>query len=336
MRKQAGPESPAVKNVQDVEAVQRGKDSSDFNERPVLRSSQSEAGSDSTLNDLNAATSLQLNEIGRCHITLHRPVAFDAYEKNRATGAFIIIDRMTNITIGAGMIVDRVVSKPKTSAPVSKNIVKSDSLVSAEDRQNLLNQKGSTLWLTGLSGSGKSTIARQLERDLMDMGHACYILDGDNIRHGLNRDLGFSMEDRTENIRRIAEVARLFNDAGIIVITAFISPYRADRDAARAVIEQSAKSKEHGEEGAMPHAPCAKPKNFLEIFVDTPIEVCEQRDPKGLYKKARAGEIPQFTGITDPYEAPEEPELVLPTADQPVEASVDAIIAKLRDEGIIG
>jgi bifunctional enzyme CysN/CysC len=330
MRKQAGPESPAVKNVQDVKTVQRESKSGDFNEA---------RSADSTFNDLNAVTSLQLNEIARTHITLHRPIAFDPYEKNRATGAFIMIDRMTNITVGAGMIVDRVVSKPKTAAPVSKNIVKSDSLVSAEDRQTLLNQKGATLWLTGLSGSGKSTIARQLERELIDMGHACYILDGDNVRHGLNRDLGFSMEDRTENIRRIAEVAHLFNEAGIIVITAFISPYRADRDAARGIIMQSAERMEHSEESpenSPSHAPSAMPKNFIEIFVDTPIEICEQRDPKGLYKKARAGEIPQFTGITDPYEAPEKPELVLPTADLSVEASVDAIIAKLRESGVIG
>jgi bifunctional enzyme CysN/CysC len=334
MRKQAGNELPAVKNVQDVEVVQRGEGCSEFNEQ-----------SDSTFNDLNAATSLQLNEIARVQITLHRPIAFDPYEKNRATGAFIIIDRMTNITIGAGMIVDRVVSKPKISVPVSKNIVKSDSLVSAEDRQKLLNQKGATLWLTGLSGSGKSTIARQLERELIDMGHACTILDGDNIRHGLNRDLGFSMEDRTENIRRIAEVAHLFNDAGIIVITAFISPYRADRDQARAVINvgavQDVENVKHvqGEAGAT--ASTFNDLNegsprFIEVFIDTPIEICEQRDPKGLYKKARAGEIAQFTGISDPYESPEKPELVLPTAEMSAEQSVDAIIAKLRDEGIIG
>lgn len=257
---------------------------------------------------------LELNEIGRCHITLHRPIAFDPYEKNRSTGAFIIVDRMTNITVGAGMIVDRIVAKEKSAVPVSKNIVKSDSLVSAADRQQLLSQKGATLWLTGLSGSGKSTIARQLERELTDMGHACYILDGDNVRHGLNRDLGFSAEDRSENIRRIAEVARLFNDAGIIVITAFISPYIRDRQQAREIIGDG----------------------FVEVFVDTPIEVCEERDPKGLYKKARAGEIPQFTGITDPYEPPASPELVLPTAELPVENSVTRVVSALRNQKIIG
>ena len=306
---------------------------------------------------LHAPCSLQLNEIGRVHLTLHRPIAFDPYERNRQTGSFILIDRMTNITVGAGMIVDRVVSKTKSSVPVSKNIVKSDSLVSAADRQNLLNQKGATLWLTGLSGSGKSTIARQLERELIDMGHACYILDGDNIRQGLNRDLGFSMEDRSENIRRIAEVARLFNEAGIIVITAFISPYRTDRDAARGIITHGAERRAQSAEGieqsalsatphapcpmpsapcATPHAPCPMPKNFLEIFVDTPLDLCEQRDPKGLYKKARSGEIPQFTGVSDPYETPESPEIVLPTAELAVEQAVDRILAKLRDEGIIG
>ncbi|MCK5844631.1 MAG: adenylyl-sulfate kinase, partial [Victivallales bacterium] len=243
---------------------------------------------------------LQLNEIGRCHITLHRPIAFDPYDRNRATGAFIIVDRMTNGTVGAGMIVDRIVAKEKTAAPVSKNIVKSDSLVSDEDRQNLLNQKGATLWLTGLSGSGKSTIARQLERELTDMGHACTILDGDNVRHGLNRDLGFSAEDRTENIRRVAEVARLFNDAGIIVITAFISPYRADRDQAREIVGSRTLDVERESFHLSPPASnnLNEAGRFVEIFVDTPLDICEERDPKGLYKKARTGEIPQFTGIT--------------------------------------
>jgi bifunctional enzyme CysN/CysC len=259
-------------------------------------------------------TSLELNEIGRAHITLHRSIAFDPYERNRATGAFIIIDRMTNITIGAGMIVDRVVPKAKNERPVSQNIVKSDSLVSAEDRQKFFGQKGATLWLTGLSGSGKSTIARQLERELIDMGHACCILDGDNVRYGLNRDLGFSAEDRKENIRRVAEVAKLFNEAGIIVVTAFISPYREDRDGAREIIGKG---------------------RFFEVFIDAPIELCEQRDPKGLYKKARAGEIPQFTGVSDPYEAPEHPEMQLNTGELPVSGSVGAVLDKLLKQGII-
>ncbi|MDZ8117311.1 sulfate adenylyltransferase subunit CysN [Pontiella agarivorans] len=261
-------------------------------------------------------TSLELNEIGRCHITLHRPIAFDPYEKNRTTGAFIVVDRLTNVTIGAGMIVDRIVSKPgHKKAPVSQNIVKSESLVSAADRANLLKQKGSTIWLTGLSGSGKSTIAQQLEKELIEQGHLCYILDGDNVRHGLNRDLGFSMEDRKENIRRIAEVAALMNDAGVIVITSFISPYISDRAAAREVIGDD---------------------SFIEVFVDTPLEVCEQRDPKGLYKKARSGEIQQFTGISDPYEAPESPEITIATASVEPDAAAGLIIGDLASRGILG
>lgn len=170
------------------------------------------------------------------------------------------------------------------------------------------------MWLTGLSGSGKSTIARQLERELMEQGHLCYILDGDNVRHGLNRDLGFSMEDRKENIRRIAEVAALMNEAGVIVVTAFISPYRSDRAAARDVI---------GEE------------SFVEVFVDTPIEVCEQRDPKGLYKKARSGEIQQFTGVSDAYEAPANPQIAIPTQELDPGQASSTIIVQLKSRGVI-
>jgi len=260
-------------------------------------------------------TSLELNEIGRCHITLHRPIAFDPYDKNHGTGAFIIVDRLTNVTIAAGMIVDRIVSKPGHGKdPVSRNIVKSDSLVSAEDRTKLLGQKGATIWLTGLSGSGKSTVAQQLEKELMAQGHLCYILDGDNVRHGLNRDLGFSMEDRKENIRRIAEVAALMNDAGVIVITSFISPYISDRAAAREVIGDDA---------------------FVEVFIDTPLEICEQRDPKGLYKKARTGEIQQFTGISDPYESPQDAELTIETQNIEPDAAASLIIDDLKSRDIL-
>jgi len=259
---------------------------------------------------------LHLNEIGRCHITLHRPIAFDAYDRNRATGAFIIVDRLSNITVGAGMIVDRIVSKPgHKKAPVSQNIVKSRSLVSPADREKLLGQKGATIWLTGLSGSGKSTVAQQLEKHLIEQGRLCYILDGDNVRHGLNRDLGFSMEDRKENIRRIAEVAALMNDAGVIVITSFISPYISDRADAREVI---------GDE------------SFVEVFIDTPIEVCEQRDPKGLYKKARSGEIQQFTGVSDPYEAPQDAELTIETETTDPTAASELIVDDLKARGLIG
>jgi bifunctional enzyme CysN/CysC len=259
--------------------------------------------------------SLNLNEIGRCHITLHQAIAFDPYDRNRATGAFIIVDRLTNVTIGAGMIVDRIVSRSgHKQSPVSQNIVKSSSLVSGADRRALMGQKGVTIWLTGLSASGKSTIALQIEKQLVGRGNPCYVLDGDNVRHGLNRDLGFSMEDRQENIRRIAEVAALMNDAGVIVITAFISPYRQDRQSAREVIGDQA---------------------FIEAFVDAPIELCEQRDPKGLYKKARAGEIRQFTGVSDVYEVPLNAEMTLPTAFlSPVDAA-EKVIHDLKSRGAI-
>jgi bifunctional enzyme CysN/CysC len=257
---------------------------------------------------------LQLNEIGRCHVTLHRPVPFDPYERNHATGAFVIVDRVTNVTVGAGMIVDRIVSRSKKPAPVSRNIVRSDSLVSREQRENLLGQKGATIWLTGLSASGKSTIARQLEKRLIEQGRLCYILDGDNVRHGLNRDLGFSMEDRKENIRRISEVAALMNEAGVIVVTAFISPYRQDRKAAREII---------GEE------------NFIEAFVNTPLEVCEARDPKGLYKKARAGEIRQFTGVSDAYEPPRNPDIELLTENLSADDAADVVIESLREGNVL-
>jgi len=262
------------------------------------------------------AERLGLNEIGRCHLTLHRPIAFDPYDRNHATGAFVIVDRVTNATVGAGMIVDRIVSKKAgRPAPVSRNIVRSASLVSPDERRALLGQRGATVWLTGLSASGKSTIARQLERRLTDQGRLCYILDGDNVRHGLNRDLGFSMEDRRENIRRIAEVAALMNEAGVIVITAFISPYRQDREDAREVIGREA---------------------FVEAFVNTPLEVCEARDPKGLYRKARAGEIRQFTGVSDAYEPPKKPDIELPTENLSADQAADRVIEALREKNFIG
>lgn len=181
--------------------------------------------------------------------------------------------------------------------------------VSAEDRQRLLGQPPLTLWLTGLSASGKSTLAFALERHLINAGQACYVLDGDNVRHGLNDDLGFSHEDRTENIRRIAEVAHLMNDAGLIVITAFISPYREDRAMAKRIIGV---------------------ERFREVYVSTPIQVCKQRDPKGLYGMAKAGKLTHFTGISDPYEAPDEPDLVIDTSQVSVEEEVKRTSALIR------
>jgi len=196
------------------------------------------------------------------------------------------------------------------------NVVWHDGEVSRTDRYRILGQKGATLWFTGLSGSGKSTVAVALERELAKRGRICYRLDGDNIRLGINKNLGFTAEDRTENIRRIGEIAKLFVDTGVLALTSFISPYRADRDSARALHEQAG-------------------MEFIEVYVDCPLGEAEKRDPKGLYKKARAGEIKNFTGISDPYEAPEKPELVLKTAEMSLDEEVAAVIALLEKRGIL-
>jgi adenylylsulfate kinase len=200
------------------------------------------------------------------------------------------------------------------AAQKSTNITWHEGEVARRDRETLLKQRGTTIWLTGLSASGKSTIAVAAEKVLVERGHLAFVLDGDNVRHGLNKNLGFSPEDRTENIRRIAEVAKLFTEAGVIVLTSFISPYRSDRDAARARFEAG---------------------DFVEVYVDADVATCEARDPKGLYKKARAGEIPEFTGISAPYEAPESPELVLDTSKQTLAESVGSLIGYLDQKGYL-
>ena len=194
------------------------------------------------------------------------------------------------------------------------NITWHEANVVQADREKLLNQKGCVIWFTGLSGSGKSTLALEVENKLHQRGHLTYVLDGDNIRHGLNKNLGFSPEDREENIRRIGEVAKLFNDAGVIAMTAFISPYRTDRDNARDLLDAG---------------------RFVEVFVDCPLEVCEARDTKGLYQKARAGEIKEFTGISAPYEAPVQPELTVNTSELTLEECTDRVIARLENIGLI-
>ncbi|MGW0174421.1 sulfate adenylyltransferase subunit CysN [Rhodococcus sp. NPDC003322] len=253
-----------------------------------------------------ATNTLALNEIGVCNISFDRPVPFDAYADNRDTGGFILIDRLTNTTVGAGMIAH--------SLRRSDNIHWQAVDVNAESRAVLNGHRPQVLWFTGLSGSGKSTIANELERQLHTSGCHTYLLDGDNVRHGLNRDLGFTEADRVENIRRVTEVARLMADAGLVVLASFISPFRAERDAARELI---------GED------------RFCEVFVDTPIDVAESRDPKGLYKKARRGDLTNFTGIDSPYESPESPELrVDTTVTTPAEAAVQ-IVEKLRSRGVI-
>jgi len=206
-------------------------------------------------------------------------------------------------------------SSPPTSQPKATNITWHAGNVTREDRERINGHRGATLWFTGLSGSGKSTVAVALEKALWGRSVRSYILDGDNVRHGLNNDLGFSPEDRTENIRRIGEVAKLFADAGLVAITAFISPYRADRDQVRAIMGTG---------------------DFIEVHVDCPVEVCEQRDVKGLYQKARAGQIKEFTGISAPYEAPLEAELTIPTHQQSLAESVQQVLGALESRGIVG
>jgi adenylylsulfate kinase len=201
-----------------------------------------------------------------------------------------------------------------SQSPKSQNITKVIPAVTRQERETMLGHKGVTVWFTGLSGSGKSTVALCVDQMLTKRGVACTLLDGDNVRHGLNRDLGFSPEDRNENIRRIGEVAKLFTQAGIVNLTAFISPYRDDRDRNREIQDNG---------------------DFIEVFVDAPLEVCEERDPKGLYKKARAGIIPEFTGISAPYEEPEEPEITLNTGDETVEESAAQVVAYLEERGYL-
>jgi adenylylsulfate kinase len=200
------------------------------------------------------------------------------------------------------------------SASKSTNITWHEGHVTRKEREKILGQRGVTIWLTGLSGSGKSTVATAAEQVVLGKGKLAYVLDGDNVRHGLNKNLGFSPEDRTENIRRIGEVAKLFNDSGIVVFTAFISPYRDDRDAVRELMAEG---------------------DFVEVLVDADVATCEERDPKGLYKKARAGEIPEFTGISAPYEAPERPELVLDTGVQSLQESVEQLVGYLEEKGYL-
>ncbi len=254
-----------------------------------------------------AARTLALNEIGFCNFSTAQPIAFDPYAENRETGGFILIDRVTNETAGAGMIA--------FGLHRASNIHPQALSVSPEHRAALKAQQAAIVWLTGLSGAGKSTIANALEARLVALGAHSMLLDGDNVRHGLNRDLGFTDADRVENIRRLGEVAKLMADAGLIVITAFISPFRADRQMAREIA------------GSHP---------FVEVFVDTPLDECIRRDPKGLYAKAMAGAIPNFTGLDSPYEPPQNPELRVPTVGQSVEALADELIEALRARGIVG
>jgi len=251
-----------------------------------------------------AADKLELNEIGVCELELDRVIAFEPYTTNRDLGGFILIDRMTNNTVGAGQL--------NFALRRSQNIHWQSVDIDKRARAAIKGQKACVLWFTGLSGAGKSTIANLVERKLYAMGKHTYLLDGDNVRHGLNKDLGFTAEDRVENIRRVAEVAALMADAGLIVLTAFISPFRSERQMARALLA-------NGE--------------FIEIFVDTPLEVAEARDVKGLYKKARRGELKNFTGIDSPYERPESPEITIASAHSSSEEAAERIVGELQRRG---
>lgn len=252
------------------------------------------------------ARHLALNEIALCNLSTAHPLAFDPYEENRATGSFILVDRLTHATVGAGLI--------RHALRRATNLHWQTLQVNKQARAQIKGQKGAVVWFTGLSGAGKSTLASLLEKKLHLAGRHTYVLDGDNIRQGLNRDLGFTDEDRVENIRRVAEVARLMVDAGLITLVSFISPFRSERRMARTLME---------------------PGEFLEIFVDTPLEECEKRDPKGLYKKVHAGQLQNFTGIDSAYEVPESPELHLSTIGCTAEALVDQILEELRRRGIL-
>ena len=253
-----------------------------------------------------AVTKLELNEIGICNLSSDQLIAFDPYKEDRDTGGFIMIDRLTNNTVGAGML--------HFALRRSQNIHWQAININKQAHAAMKGQKPLILWFTGLSGSGKSTIANLVEKKLYSLGKHTYLLDGDNVRHGLNKDLGFTDADRVENIRRIAEVAKLMVDAGQIVLVSFISPFRSERRMARELVEQG---------------------EFFEIFIDTPIHVAEERDPKGLYKKMRRGELKNFTGIDSPYEVPENAEVRVETTTQTPEQAVEQIVSYLTQAGAL-
>jgi bifunctional enzyme CysN/CysC len=266
------------------------------------------------------ADELGLNEIGRCVVSLTRPIVYDPYTRNRETGSFIIIDRLTNSTMGAGMILDRDPNKLAVSPEKqirthkSGHVHRHASEVSEELRTERMGHKPATIWLTGLPGSGKSTIAYELERKLFAAGCNCSVLDGENARLGFSKDLGFSADDRNENLRRAAEVARVLNDAGMICICAFVSPYQASRDQTREILG---------------------PQRYMEVYLSAPVDTCRQRDAE-LYELADSGEIGEFSGVTAPYETPQTADLTIPTHEIDLEESTERIIALLRAKGIIG
>jgi bifunctional enzyme CysN/CysC len=253
-----------------------------------------------------AARELRLNDIGVCNIELDRPVVFEPYAQNRDLGGFILIDRLTNVTVGAGLL--------HFSLRRADNVRWQPLDVDKASRSALNGHKPCVLWFTGLSGAGKSTIANIVERRLHALGCHTYLLDGDNVRHGLNKDLGFADQDRVENIRRVGEVSRLMVDGGLIVLVALISPFRSERRMARDLLGRN---------------------EFFEVFVDTPLDIAESRDPKGLYRKARRGELKNFTGVDSPYEEPDNPEVRIDTSELTAEQAAETLIDRLRDAGIL-
>jgi len=270
-----------------------------------------------TLHRDESASALALNDLGRVHMELSAPLVFDSYRRNRTTGSLIVVDQATNETVAAGVILDTEVdAEAEAKTERSPNVRWQGTRMTRERRWSSLGHPGATLWFTGLPGAGKSTMASAVEERLIAAGQAAFLLDGDNLRHGLNGDLGFDEAARRENVRRTAHVARLLAESGTIALVSLVSPYRADREAAAAL-----------------HA--ADELGFLEIFVDAPLELCEQRDPKGLYARARAGELSGLTGVGAPYEPPADPDLVLGTLDESVERGVERVLELLAARGLL-
>jgi bifunctional enzyme CysN/CysC len=283
------------------------------------QTSKAAAGSVSNLRyriDVNTlhrqdAEQLGLNEIGRCHVRLNQPIAFDGYRRNKGSGAFIVIDRVTNVTVGAGMILDRTAADAEDhwEQQAATSLQAEKSTVTPAERSGRFGQKPATILLTGLAGAGKTTIAYAVERKLFDMGRTVCVLDGQNIRRGISRDLGWTVSDRSENIRRGAEAAKLLNDAGLICLASFIAPEESVRQKAGEVIGRD---------------------RFLVVHLEAPLELCRQRDQEGLYQKAEEGEIANFPGVSAPYEPPTSPDLLLNTAELNVDECVKRVIGLLE------
>jgi bifunctional enzyme CysN/CysC len=272
-----------------------------------------------TLHRDETATTLELNDLGRVHLELSSPLVFDSYRRNRVTGSLILIDEATNETVGAGVILDIEVEEAEASETKSErspNVRWQGTKMTRDRRWETLGHSGATIWFTGLPGAGKSTVAAAVEERLIAAGRPAFLLDGDNLRHGLNGDLGFDEEARSENVRRTAHVAKLLADSGTIALVSLVSPYAADRAAAAAL-----------------HT--ADELDFIEVYVNAPLELCEERDPKGLYARARAGELAGLTGVGAPYEPPHEPDLVLGAGEETVAREVERVLELLIARGLL-